>query len=260
MKMSVDEMDAYVNEEKYNYLVVETFNIKYFGFCLSDNTEYQTARQIIQDQNNFIVNGWKVSRTLPEWMNGYDKWNAFIDEKSNTIQDSDIVCDEDNYNYDEGPSIEDDTSTCLLSSISEDNNGNRKKQKVDEDLFKSINGNDLRKRMSCENDETLFNSICDGDMKKKLSDIEAFVPKTKPIDMHITGPFQNAGKIHWVIVFGESGKTYLLKPEFISLYLKCLLRDWMRVKKTKINAEHCNTYFEVGIRKQEFGDESLWKR
>ena len=48
-------MDAYMKEEKYNYLLVETFNIKYFGFCLSDNTEYQTARQIIQDENNLLL-------------------------------------------------------------------------------------------------------------------------------------------------------------------------------------------------------------
>ena len=53
-------MDAYMKEENYNYLVVETFNNKYFGFCLSDNTEYQTARQIIEDEKNFIVSGWKV--------------------------------------------------------------------------------------------------------------------------------------------------------------------------------------------------------
>jgi len=249
--MRVDEMDTYMNEENYNYLLVETFNIKYFGFNLSDDTEYETARQIIQDQNNFIVNGWKVSRILPEWINGYDKWNAFMDEKSNTLEDNDIVCDEDNYNYDEDHSIEDDT---------EDKNGNRKKQKVDEEIFKSISGNDLRKRMSYDEDEDLFNLICDGDMKKKLSDIEAFVPKTNPIDIHITGPFQNDGKIQWVIILGESGKTYLLKAEFISKYLNCLLRQWMKLKKTKIIAEHCNTYYEIGIRKQEFGSESLWKR
>ena len=258
--MSVDEMDAYMKEENYNYLVVETFNNKYFGFCLSDNTEYQTAQQIIEDEKNFIVSGWKVSRILPEWINGYDKWNAFMDEKSNTVQDNDIICDEDNYNYDEDPFTEDDTNTCVVSSISQDNNGNRKKQKVDEEIFKSISGNDLRKKMSYEEDETLFNSICDGDMKKKISDIEAFVPKMNSIEIHITGPFQNDGKIHWVIIFGESGKTYLLKAEFISKYLNCLLRQWMKLKKTKIIAEHCNTYYEIGIRKQEFGSESLWKR
>ena len=203
-----------MKEEKYNYLVVETFNIEYFGFCFSDNTEYQVARQIIQDRNNFIVNGWKVSRILPEWINGYDKWNAFMDEKSNSLQDNDIVCDDDNYNYDENHSTEDDN---------EDKNENRKKQKVDDEIFKSISGNDLREKMSYDEDETLFNSICDGDMKKKLCDIEALVPKTNPIDMHITGPFENDGKFHWVIIFGESGKTYLLKAEFISKYLNCLL-------------------------------------
>jgi hypothetical protein len=256
--MSVDELDAYMNEENYNYLLVETFNIKYFGFNLSDDTEYETARQIIQDQNNFMVNGWKVSRTLPEWMNGYEKWNAFMDEKSITPQENEIVCHEDNDNYYDN--LDDERSMCLGGSVYEDSYGSSKKQKVDDRSFGSIYENDLRKRMSCEEDEDLFNSICDGDMKKKISDCEAFTPKTKPIDMHITGPFQSAGKIHWVIIFGESGKSYLLKPEFISKYLNILLRQWMKVKKTKIIAEHCNTYYEIGIQKHEFGTESLWKR
>jgi len=258
--MSVDEMDTYMNEENYNYLLVETFNIKYFGFNLSDDTEYETARQIIQNQNNFIINGWKVSRTLPEWMDGYEKWNAFMDEKSITPQENEIVCHDDNRNYDEDQYTEEDRYMCLSGSASEESNGSMKKQKVDDRSFGSIFENDLHKRMNCEEDEHLFNSICDGDMKRKIADFEAFIPKTKPIDMHITGPFQNAGKIHWVIIFGESGKTYLLKPEFISKYLNCLLRQWMKVKKTKIIAEHCNTYYEIGIRKHEFGSESLWKR
>ena len=258
--MSVDEMDTYMNEENYNYLLVETFNIKYFGFELSDDAEYETARQIIQNQNNFIINGWKVSRTLPEWMDGYEKWNAFMDEKSITPQENEIVCHDDNRNYDEDQYTEEDRYMCLSGSASEESNGSMKKQKVDDRSFGSIFENDLHKRMNCEEDEHLFNSICDGDMKRKIADFEAFIPKAKPIDMHITGPFLNAGKIHWVIIFGESGKTYLLKPEFISKYLNCLLRQWMKLKKTKIIAEHCNTYYEIGIRKQEFGSESLWKR
>jgi hypothetical protein len=52
----------------------------------------------------------------------------------------------------------------------------------------------------------------------------------------------------------------VLKPQFIWKYLKCLLFDWEKVKKTKINIDHCSTYYKIGIRKYEFGSESKWKR
>ena len=42
---------------------------------------YNTAKQIIQDVNNFIVNGWKVARQIPKWIHGYDAWINFLDEQ-----------------------------------------------------------------------------------------------------------------------------------------------------------------------------------
>jgi hypothetical protein len=52
----------------------------------------------------------------------------------------------------------------------------------------------------------------------------------------------------------------VLKPQFIWKYLSCLLFDWEKVKKTKVNIVHCSTYYEIGIQKYEFGTESKWKR
>ena len=70
-----------------------------------------------------------MSRTLPEWMNGYEKWNAFMDEKSITTQENEIVVHEDNDNYDDNQYIEYDRSMCPGSSVSDDSNGSRKKTK-----------------------------------------------------------------------------------------------------------------------------------
>ncbi len=41
--------------------------------------------------------------------------------------------------------------------------------------------------------------------------------------------------------------------------MSCLLLDWENVKKTKVNIDHCYTYYEIGIQKYEFGIESKWK-
>jgi hypothetical protein len=47
-------------------LVVKTFDEKYYGFNLKRANERATAKKIIQDVNNFIVNGWKVARHIPK--------------------------------------------------------------------------------------------------------------------------------------------------------------------------------------------------
>jgi hypothetical protein len=96
-------------------------------------------------------------------------------------------------------------------------------------------------------------------LRKKLAESNTF--KSNSIDTHITGPFSNkkTGKSHWVVVYGDSGKSYVLKTCFIGKYLSCLLLDWKKVKKTKVNIDHVFTYYEIGIRKYEFGAENKWK-
>jgi hypothetical protein len=64
--MSVNEMEQYYHEENFGYLVVKTFNKKCYGFNLKCANECAAAKNIIQDVNNFIVNGWKVTRHIPK--------------------------------------------------------------------------------------------------------------------------------------------------------------------------------------------------
>jgi hypothetical protein len=135
----------------------------------------------------------------------------------------------------------------------------------DEDVAKPLKSNsededneDVAKTLKLNSeDEDIFKSICGGDLKKKFSQIATNTFKSKSVDVHITGPFHKSGKSHWVIVYGDCGKAYVLKAQFILVYVSCLLRDWEKVKKTKVNIDHCNTYYETGICKFEFGPENL---
>ncbi len=79
-------------------------------------------------------------------------------------------------------------------------------------------------------DENVYKSICGGDLRTKIAEYYTF--KSNLVHIHITGPFHNkkTGKSHWVVVYGDSGKTYVLKPLFIWKYLSCLLLDWENVK------------------------------
>jgi hypothetical protein len=78
--MSVNKIEQYYNEESFGCLVVKTFDKKYYGFISKCANECATAKIIIQDVNNFIVNGWKVARHILKWIHNYKTWNDFINE------------------------------------------------------------------------------------------------------------------------------------------------------------------------------------
>jgi hypothetical protein len=112
---------------------------------------------------------------------------------------------------------------------------------------------------SMSGDDQIFKSICGGNLKKKLDDTAVNHFKQKSVDVHITGPFHHSGKSHWVVVYGENKEAFMLKAQFISVYISCLLRDWVKVTKSNIKIDHCKTYYDIGICKHQFGSESLWK-
>jgi hypothetical protein len=62
--MSVLDMDNFFHNEQFGFLVVETFDLKCYGFNLKREDQRVTAKKIIQDVNSFIVNGWKVARDI----------------------------------------------------------------------------------------------------------------------------------------------------------------------------------------------------
>ncbi len=54
-------MDNYFYNKKFEFLVVESFENRCYGFNLNCTAQHDTAKKIIQDLNNFIVNGWKIA-------------------------------------------------------------------------------------------------------------------------------------------------------------------------------------------------------
>jgi hypothetical protein len=95
-------------------------------------------------------------------------------------------------------------------------------------------------------------------LKKKLANTAVNHFKQNSVDAHIIGPFHHSGKSHWVVVYGENKEAFMLKAQFILVYIS-LLCDWVKVTKSNINIDHCKTYYDIGIRKNQFNSESLWK-
>ena len=76
-----DIMD-YTKNENFKYLVIKASNGNYYGFNLKVKKERIYAMKIENPvkQNNFIMVGWKVSKTLPKWIHNSNSWVVFIDE------------------------------------------------------------------------------------------------------------------------------------------------------------------------------------
>jgi hypothetical protein len=79
--MSVLDMEKYFHNEKFELLVVKTFDMGCYGFNFKCTDQHATAKKIIQDVNSFIVNGWKVARHILKWIHSYNAWNDFMNAK-----------------------------------------------------------------------------------------------------------------------------------------------------------------------------------
>jgi hypothetical protein len=301
-KMSTLDMDIFFYNKKFEFLVVETFDMRCFEFNLKHEDQRATVKKILQDVNSFIVNGWKVARQIPKWILRYDAWNNFMNEKcsgnkSDSYSEGDNEYDEDNKGEDNekveedegGQDDEEEEEEDEEEEDEEEEEGEKdeekeeeeeeKEEKLEEPMTQDDDYNNgkshqmtdgkLNKNMSKHavdtvkfsiEDEDVFKSICGGNLRKKMAESNTF--KSNSIDIHITGPFFNkkTDKSHWVVVYGDSGKSYVLKPRFIEKYLSCILLDWKKVKNTKVSIDHVSTYYEIGIWKYEFGVETKWKR
>ena len=79
-KMRLPELTKYIEDEKFNYFIVESCELKCFGFNLKKKHQHEAVDQLIQDANIFAINGWKVARRIPKWVNGFDEFLKFTED------------------------------------------------------------------------------------------------------------------------------------------------------------------------------------
>ena len=326
-KLRLPELKEYIEEEKFNYFIVESCELKSFGFNLKKKHQREAVYQILQDANIFFFNGWKVARQIPKWVNSFDEFLKFmednwdIDDKYEYHSENDMndnvekKRNDDEIDDDDVQEEDDDVKACEDSEQdNEDSNENeddcldydetdnveKKKPAIelhDEDikkkettkpnpyLLKSCHHDEEEKKKkknsgvelkesedyqkketmklaksSMSNEENLFNSICVGNLKEKIDQTKVIFFQNDTVDVYISGPFHKTGKSHWVVVYGENKDAFMLKSSFLAIYISCLLRQWKQVTNSSINVDHCNTYYDISIRKHQFGSESIWRR
>ncbi len=107
-------------------------------------------------------------------------------------------------------------------------------------------------------DASIFDSICGNDLKNEVAKNVKSSMKSDSVDIFITDPFRNEKncKSYWIVVYGDYGSAWTLKSQFIKGYIGTLLT---KVKKSHIDTTHSNSYYDINIRKYEFGKESVWR-
>ncbi len=127
-------MDKYFHDEKFEFLVFETFDLGCYGFNLKCTDERATAKEIIQDVNSFIVNGRKVARQIPKWINCYNAWNSFMNVKCSGNKSEEYYSEEDandddnkDFEYDKEEEGEDD------EKVEEDGQEEEEEKEVEEE-------------------------------------------------------------------------------------------------------------------------------
>ena len=107
-------------------------------------------------------------------------------------------------------------------------------------------------------DVSFFKTICGNELKMKVAKSVWLSMKTDTVDISITGPFRNSktAKSSWSVVFGDYGLAWRLKSQFIKGYIRLGLS---KIKKPTFDIGHANSYYDINMRKNEFGKESVWR-
>jgi hypothetical protein len=107
-------------------------------------------------------------------------------------------------------------------------------------------------------EDVIFKNLFSGNLKLKVTENVNKSSKTNSIGVFITGSFCNSKtcKSHRVVVYGDNENAWMLKSEFICGYLSAVLPGH---RQSIIDINHCHTYEEIHIRKDEFGPESVWR-
>ena len=77
--LTMDDIREYTQNENFKYLVIEASHGDYYGFNLKVKKERAIAMKIVSpdEHDDFMIVGWKVSKTLPPLSIHYSCFESF---------------------------------------------------------------------------------------------------------------------------------------------------------------------------------------
>jgi hypothetical protein len=84
--LTMHDIVEYTKSENVKFLVIEASHGNYYGFNIRVKKEREIAMKIVSpdEQDNFMIVGWKASKKLPKWVGNADSWIDFINLKEGT--------------------------------------------------------------------------------------------------------------------------------------------------------------------------------
>ena len=100
--------------------------------------------------------------------------------------------------------------------------------------------------------DIISNDLFSGDLMHEVAENVKKMTNLNEVPIYITIPFRNnkTCKSYWVVIYGDSSTAWMVKSLFIRGYLAQLLS---RHGPSNIDSNHCHTYEDINIRKEEFG-------
>ena len=75
-RLSVENIKDLMTTECVQYVIIQATD-SYFGFDLLDEVEQACIFALIYTKATDFVNGWMVSKVMPQWVRSYSDWLAF---------------------------------------------------------------------------------------------------------------------------------------------------------------------------------------
>ena len=157
----------YINNENFQFVIVEVKGYKKYGFDMRNIKQNETAENIVSNNWTYAsmednINGWKIARELPSWVKGHVDWHKFV-QKENQLSDNDIdnIEDKEEYEYKYEDDEEQNFNLKQNSSESDDDEYEDKSSKKGEHFENILDNNKseedinkLQKRKSNKTDKS----------------------------------------------------------------------------------------------------------
>ena len=91
----MNDIIEHAKNGNYKYLVIKTSYGAYYGFNIKDKKERAIAMKIVSpdEHDDFMIVGWKVSKTLLKWVHNTDSWIDFYNGKEEDDSEVDETCE-----------------------------------------------------------------------------------------------------------------------------------------------------------------------
>ena len=286
--LTSSEVNDYVINDNYRYVVVKLTDGEHYCFDMRNETEMEVVQKIIMENwcftnmEDFIV-GWKMTKKKPSWVRELVDWQKYEqnidrlalhklsskaadesinkqkDEIDNYSNEEDNRSDVDDNESAKSNSESDSNSSCVESESQSSISSSIDNQNSDDEKDSNDTDDDIKQKVN----HNTFDNVFSGDFQSKMAEKVKTNSKSSssdPIDIYITGPIRNAKtyKSHWVIIIGGgSGGAYMVKAGFLRGYISTVMDG---VQGSIIDPNHCDTYYDINLRMEEFGAANKWRR